>query len=455
MWNTMKWTKYFEIMLFRILRTILERFENDAEYHFVDTKMEITTGRNFDIPSNPETDFKSRDVIFSWIQGRGLEALAGHYHWLERSHLLTGSEKERILSRIKTMIEIVLVKMESLRSLNNGRLPFIMTQKGEALSMDSNGKRVFSDSFDTKMPANFSDLFYAKGLAAAGSLLNDSIAITEAKTLLRMAVLDIENNRFRSDQISFDPKNKPSINPKKRQQGPIMIAIGALALFIELFREKEWVLAGKNFSNHILKHHVNIGQWNEVLPNVLVEAIDEFGAPWIEDDGKIVCDPGHSNEFVGLSAKFAINTVKAGFDNPFDQTISRRLFDILSTACEYGWNNEVGGICKTFDARFGFPINSDMPWWPLPETIRAASLLSDIPEINFDEKDKTAFLKIIDKCAWALKNNFVNEKVHFMAYQTLSAKGVPLTTIPATPDADPGYHTGLSLIDYISSGILT
>ena len=36
-----------------------------------------------------------------------------------------------------------------------------------------------------------------------------------------------------------------------------------------------------------------------------------------------------------------------------------------------------------------------------------------------------------------------------MAYQTRDAAGHPVDLIPATADADPGYHTGLSLIDAI------
>ena len=36
--------------------------------------------------------------------------------------------------------------------------------------------------------------------------------------------------------------------------------------------------------------------------------------------------------------------------------------------------------------------------------------------------------------------SFVNEKVHLMAYQTVDAEGRPADRIPATADADPGYH---------------
>ena len=36
-----------------------------------------------------------------------------------------------------------------------------------------------------------------------------------------------------------------------------------------------------------------------------------------------------------------------------------------------------------------------------------------------------------------------------MAYQTRNASGEPTDVIPATPDADPGYHTGLAIIDFL------
>jgi hypothetical protein len=36
-----------------------------------------------------------------------------------------------------------------------------------------------------------------------------------------------------------------------------------------------------------------------------------------------------------------------------------------------------------------------------------------------------------------------------MAIQTLTIEGTVSPAIPATTDADPGYHTGLSLLDVI------
>ena len=43
--------------------------------------------------------------------------------------------------------------------------------------------------------------------------------------------------------------------------------------------------------------------------------------------------------------------------------------------------------------------------------------------------------------------NYVRPELGLMAVQTLSAAGKVVPVVPATPDADPGYHTGLSMID--------
>ena len=229
-----------------------------------------------------------------------------------------------------------------------------------------------------------------------------------------------------------------------------MIAIGAMALFTGLFSENEWVEAGVEFVNHILERHVNDGRWRGLRRGVLLEALDETGAPWRETDGAVICDPGHSIEFAGLSARFAAAVESAGLPLPFDDEFHKKLYGILTTAFGYGWNKRVGGICKTFDARSGNPVNSDMPWWPLPETIRATALLRNARSLAA-ARERDRLTTIVNDCAAAFKKNFVNENVHFMAYQTVSDEGIPVSVVPATPDADPGYHTGLSLIDYLNA----
>ena len=81
-----------------------------------------------------------------------------------------------------------------------------------------------------------------------------------------------------------------------------------------------------------------------------------------------------------------------------------------------------------------------MPWWSLPETVRAAALA-----IKFT--GDTSLVEIIKDCSEAFFNGYVREDRHSMAVQTRNAAGEVVPVIPATPDVDPGYHTNLSIID--------
>ena len=81
-----------------------------------------------------------------------------------------------------------------------------------------------------------------------------------------------------------------------------------------------------------------------------------------------------------------------------------------------------------------------MPWWSLPETIRAAAFC-----YKFTADDRC--VDMMKKCLDAFFGKYVRYDIHQMAVQTRNSKGEAVSVIPATPDADPGYHTNMSLID--------
>ena len=81
-----------------------------------------------------------------------------------------------------------------------------------------------------------------------------------------------------------------------------------------------------------------------------------------------------------------------------------------------------------------------MPWWSLPETVRAAAFCYSFTR---DERCKS----IIRTCLDVFFDRYVRRDIHWMAVQTRNCRGEAVAVIPATPDADPGYHTNLSLID--------
>ena len=67
----------YEILLATVMGAIVDRYERSPDYPFIDTKLDLTSGRDF-----PEDDpIRGRSAVYGWIQGRGLEALAGHGLW--------------------------------------------------------------------------------------------------------------------------------------------------------------------------------------------------------------------------------------------------------------------------------------------------------------------------------------------------------------------------------------
>ncbi len=127
----------------------------------------------------------------------------------------------QLAGRLTDMLAAVTEKMESLRAVNQGRLPF---------AMHPDGSPFFARESDH---ANFSDLFYSKGLFAASRILNRPDLETEAEKLFLFVLNEIEQGLFHTDQQCFDPKNKVSYIPGKFPQGPRMIALGGIADWIE------------------------------------------------------------------------------------------------------------------------------------------------------------------------------------------------------------------------------
>ena len=68
-----------------------------------------------------------------------------------------------------------------------------------------------------------------------------------------------------------------------------------------------------------------------------------------------------------------------------------------------------------------------------------------------DDGTRKSCLRVLAGCHNAFIQRYVRPDVHLMAVQTRSADGAVSPAIPATADADPGYHTGLSLIDMMEA----
>ena len=429
----------YEAMLVRVMEAIADRYERTPDYPFIDTKLDLITGEDFPV-GDP---VRGTSAVYGWIQGRGLEAVAGHCRWMRGRGIAAG-----LLPRLEGLMREVLDALRDIRNRNGGHLFFFMTPEGTPFALDDGGDRkpitLTGDS-----PYGFSDLFCSKGMYAAGQYLEDREAVAEAADYCRCVDTAIRDRSFVTDQQPLDPKNPVRPKPGCHPHGPYMIQIGAAALMAGT-REPDSVEMGLRLIRHELGRHANLdGRERDLQPYDFWEAIDGDGRPYRED-GRVLCDPGHALECVGLSLKLT-STVKAlGLADSDQETeigeAETAMPRLLERGFENGYQPGPGGICKAFDLVSRRPINTDMPWWSLPEAMRAALFCW---RVSGTDPDRRMCLRIFSLCHNAFTKHFVRPDLHLMAYQTRSEAGEVVPVIPATADADPGYHTGLSLIDVL------
>ena len=402
------------------IKQILERFERNApEYPYIDTKFDIVSCRDFG-----ETDeaFRQRGCIYSWIQGRGLESLAKHVEYAE------AHGDPELAKRLAAMLDIVAASMETLRKNNDGRLPFAM--------------RLDGSSFFQQLPSqgNFSDLFYSKGFFAAGRILRNEDYMQVGRNLFEQVLDAIRKREFRTDQQSFDPKNQVAYTPGKFPQGPRMIALGGIADFLSAYpQETIWQDVAEEYIQYIIQYHINQGDYPELQKYDFIESLDSNKKPW-RDGSVIFSDPGHALEFTGLAGKCLLILLRQGKKAELVEQAVNLLPQVFCHVFDYGFNRKAGGISKGFDLVSRMPTNSDMPWWSLPETVRAGLEMATLcPELC------SQILLRAGAAFQAFTQGFLQD--NGFGCQTRSAKGNIINVIPAVSDADPGYHTNLSLMD--------
>lgn len=429
----------YEAITVEMMRAIVERYQRTPDYPFIDTKLDLITGEDF----AADDPIRCREAIYGWIQGRGLEALAGHARFFAQRY--AGKD---LVDAMRTMLAEILAQLREMRQKNGGHLSFFMHPDGRPFRLSTAGQpEYFQLAADA--PFGFSDIFAAKGFFAAADVLGDETARTEALAYIDAVEQAIWQGNFQSDQISLDPKNHPEPQSGYYPHGHYMIQIGTAAMLAEAGIASA-VDSGLRLIEHELKTYINLGnRIADLQEGDFWEGVDADQMPYREPAGILLSDPGHALEFVGLTLKFTAACEKMSLANPQQaqrlQTVQQHMPIILERNFENGYIPAAGGISKAFDLSSRTHLNSDMPWWNLPETIRAAALC--LMRATSD-KETALCLRILRDCHNAFRE-FTRPDLYLMAYQTRAINGHPVEAIPATADADPGYHTGLSLIDAI------
>ncbi len=189
----------------------------------------------------------------------------------------------------------------------------------------------------------YSDVFVAKGLiAAAARYAPDDLP--RHVDLLGDIVDAIEDRRFVISEAGHIDHNALSVQAD--EYGPRMIVLGAAALLNRLvLQEREGFC--QRFIEFVLERHFDAE--SGLLANT---------------PGGDLCNVGHAIEFAG----FALDAVRGTISD----ALAARMCGVVEAAFRIGFAGP--GLCLTVNLRTMEPADRRCPWWPLPETIRAAAL---------------------------------------------------------------------------------
>ena len=360
---------------------------------FLNTKQQSVTLRDY----GPEDGHRAPAYTYGWIQGRGLESLATHAAFFAREDPALAAALDAAAGPLFDALDALLAR--------DGHAYF---------TYDAALNPVYPDADDVIRPQRragaiytYADIFVTKGLLAAGHRLGHVADQGRHLKALQAIVAAIEDGRFQiSERV---PLSHEELRSQPDDFGPRMILLAGGGLLRRIGLGEHTAYCDR-FIAHVLDRHLDPA--SGLLRNV---------------PGLDPCNVGHGIEFVG----FALDHLPADADPSLVATLER----VLIASFRRGFVDP--GVALAVSAATGEVLNPLCPWWSLPETIRTAALCyarTANPETLAVWKDAhEAFFTRYWRGTPPL------------AYQTMTRDG-PIDYVPATPDLDPGYHTGLSLL---------
>jgi hypothetical protein len=336
------------------------------------------------------------DYIYGWIQGRGLESLATHAAFFEHD--------DQELARALDAAGLELY--HALDNLHGGAGHAYFCYGPDLLPICLDGDGVPHTQMSASDIFTYSDAFVCKGLVAAAARYAPHDLPRHLGSLAKV-IAAIEANRFLMAEDG--PIGEPALAAQAADLGPRMILLGAAALLTSLHLRPQAAF-GERFVAQIIERHFDDS--TGLLRNV---------------PGEDACNVGHGIEFAG----FALEYYGQSAPPALLATLERVLIASFRTAFTGP------GICLSVSMRSLQPTSPYCPWWSLPETIRTAALL-------YERTGSAAALDVWQDASTAFFTRFWRGEPA-IAYQTMTTAG-PVDFVPATPDLDPGYHTGISLL---------
>jgi hypothetical protein len=362
---------------------------------FLNTKQHSITLADY----TPADGWRGPDFLYGWIEGRGLEALATHAAFFQDEDASFAAALDEAGRRLYAAIADLHERFGHGYFCYEATLTPVYPGAGDVAVAQETPADLFT----------YSDAFFAKGLAA-GSARYAPRELSRRLEALAAVIGAIDEGRFVIDERR--PLNRATLAAQEDDYGPRMILLGAAPLLARIGRRDAAAFADR-FIAHVLDRHYE--RASGLLLNV---------------PGKPLANPGHAIEFVG----FALDHLSADADRALIATLER----ILVASFRAGFTGP--GIRLVVSAGTGAPESPYCPWWSLPETIRAAALVHE----RTGSADSLAIWRRAHDAFFA--SYWRGDPP--IAYQMMTADG-PVDVVPATPDLDPGYHTGLSLLGAI------
>ena len=398
-------------------RLLLARHQRRPDWPFVETKFNPNTGR--DLPA------AAYGVVHTWFLGRGSEALDDHLRMLDTCDALTADERAAIRTLFATWIENMTCAIRDLDARYNHVIPFRVDRSLAAV--DAKGLPLDPAA----IKADSSDIFCAKGLLSATDPARQALALQMLRTAAK---------RVRRDEPAMSTQT-PGVGGVG--QGSRMLVQGAAVCFarkaIDSAAREEVLDLAAHMLGEVLDRHYDpkAKRFSEYY-----DADTRQHEPYL--------DPGHAAELAGLGLGMIEQLERSALATRHAALIARSRRDlpnIMLRAVALGYNARHPGMFKGVHNRTGETMNSEMPWWNLPETMRAAVRAYAVAE---SDSIRVQCLEAFRLCHNAYFSHYPNRHNMLFPYQTLDGKtGQILDVVPAVPEGDPLYHANGAFLDML------
>jgi len=397
---------------------------------WMDMKFDPVNGEERDA----SLEYYRKDRVYGWIQGRGLESLTGHLRWLETLPGYRTLEGKELLEVAESLYSKL---MKTCFPPSGIKAYFVMDLSGSPIGHHCEGRET-----------TLSHLFVLRGLLAFAMHRGYSEDLSRIADALRVAVDASIRGECVNDQIKFDDSGELAFSIDRKGYEGQMISIGACELLFASSKAEEDKSRGVEIIRSVLSKYV----FKTELPGLfLIDAFDREGLP-ARQNGHLTTNPGHALEFVGLALQYLRHTAATATqfdlsDKEVPGADKDSMIDTLfSLASRYTRIARAphGGIVLSMDAETGAVLNGNCPWWSSFETART---FAEMYLASGDEAGKRYCAAQIKSYIRCIEEVYLKPSLIGIPVQAVSISGDVARVIPATPDIDAGYHTGMPLID--------